>query len=87
MKNFSDLLATELSLEVMVNGQRARAGLHDNLKFQANDTVEIDGIEILPKYRYLAQDGVLSITGPFYGWLHSASGQGWLLEPYLTIIK
>lgn len=87
MKNFLDLLATELILEVTVNGQTSRAGLHDNLKFQANDTVTVDGIEILPRYHYLAQDGVLTITGPFYGWLHSASNQGWLLEPYLTITE
>ena len=82
MKNFSDLLATKLTLEVMVNGHAATAGLHENLKFQASDVVEIDGVEILPRYRYLAQDGVLTINEPFYRWLHSVSGQGWLLKPY-----
>ena len=26
-------------------------------------------------------------NGPFYGWLHVASNQGWLLTPHLATIK
>ena len=51
------------------------------LEFNANDTVTVDGTEILPKYQYLAVDGKLTITEPFYRWYHRVSGQGWLLTP------
>jgi hypothetical protein len=81
MKNFLDLLATELQLTVSVNNNISTAGLHDQLSFSASDTVTIDGIEILPKYSYHAHDNVLHITEPFYCWLHRVSGQGWLLTP------
>ena len=81
MKTFLDLLATKQQLEIQVNGEGSTKNLLDDLKFDVNDSVEIDGIEVLPKYHYLGKDGVLSIPGPFYGWLHTASGQGWLLKP------
>ena len=81
MKNFSELLATDLMLEVVVNGQLLSIGLHDSLIFCDTDTVIIDGIEILPKYNYLAKNGVLTIPEPFYRWYHRITGQGWLLEP------
>ena len=81
MKNFSELLATDLCLDVVVNGAQLSAGLHDCLSFNATDTVTIDGIEVLPKYSYLVDNGVLTIPEPFYRWYHRVSGQGWLLEP------
>ena len=52
MKTFSDLLATKLELCVVVNGQESSAGLLDLLTFNSDDTVVIDGIEVLPKYNY-----------------------------------
>jgi len=82
MKNFSELLATDLKLEVVINGNKTFAGLHDNLSFQSSDIVEIDGAEILPKYQYLTVDNRLTINEPFYQWYHRVSGQGWLLKPY-----
>lgn len=81
MKNFSDLLVTKLELNVAVNGTEHAASLHDTLSFSIDDIVVIDGIEILPKYSYMAADGKLIISEPFYRWYHRASGQGWLLEP------
>lgn len=81
MKTFSDLLATDYQLEVSVNGHSFSAGLHDDLQFVSTDTVIIDGVEVLPKYHYLAENGLLTINGPFYNWLHTVSGQGWLLRP------
>lgn len=81
MKNFSELLATELELTVVVDGVEHTAGLRDTLDFAANATVIIDNIEILPRYSYLAADGVLTINEPFYCWYHRVSGQGWLLQP------
>jgi hypothetical protein len=51
------------------------------LDFAATDTVIVDGVEILPRYQYLAVDGRLTITEPFYQWYHQVSGQGWLLKP------
>jgi len=81
MKNFSELLATDLHLEVTVNGNTLNRGLHDQLVFDANDTVTIDGLDILPKYNYLAENSVLTIAEPFYCWYHRVSGQGWLLAP------
>ena len=81
MKNFLDLLATKLLLEVTVNNQKTTAELKEKLKFQAVDLVEIDGIEILPKYQYLAVGGVLVIDELFYCWYHRVSGHGGLLVP------
>ena len=81
MNNFSELLATELKLNVVVNGLATDANLHDNLIFDAYDTVTIDGIEVLPRYHYLINNGTLTIAEPFYNWYHRVSGQGWLLTP------
>jgi hypothetical protein len=82
MKNFSELLATDLKLDVVINGTARSAGLHELLSFDAEDTVTVDSIEILPKYRHLASNGVLDINEPFYCWHHRISAQGWLLVPY-----
>jgi hypothetical protein len=81
MKTFLDLLATKQQLEIQVNGVKSSKDLLDDLEFRVDDQVQVDGIEVLPKYHYLSKDGVLGIPGPFYGWLHTASGQGWLLKP------
>ena len=81
MKTFLDLLATDYQLEISVNGRSFSAGLYDDLQFVSTDTVSIDGLEVLPKYHYLAENGTLNIKGPFYNWLHTVSGQGWLLKP------
>ena len=82
MKNFLDLLATELKLNVCVNGQSRVVDLHECLTLDATDTVTVDGIEILPKYSYLATTGKLVIEQPFYCWYHQVSAQGWLLTPH-----
>jgi hypothetical protein len=82
MKNFLELLATDLKLDIVVNGTVISAGLHEVLIFDTNDTVIIDNIEILPKYQYLADNGKLTISEPFYCWYHRLSGQGWLLTPH-----
>ena len=81
MKNFSELLATELMLDVVVNGIETQANLHDHMIFDANHTVTVDGVEVLPQYCYLANKGKLIIAEPFYNWYHRVSGQGWLLTP------
>ena len=81
MKNFLDLLDTDLELEVVINNERSSAGLHDRLVFDAKTTVSVDGIEILPRYQHLVENGVLNIAEPFYQWYHRVSGQGWLLKP------
>ena len=81
MKNFLDLLATELHLEVSINNTVYSVGWAMPLEFSANDSVTVDGIEILPKYQHLAVNGKLTITEPFYRWYHRVSGQGWLLTP------
>jgi hypothetical protein len=82
MKNFLELLATELKLNVVVNGIATTVNLHDNLIFNAGDTVIVDDVEILPQYRHLSVDGTLTISEPFYNWYHRGSGQGWLLNPH-----
>lgn len=81
MKNFSELLATDLQLEISVDGETLTAGLHDFLVFDTRHTVVVDGVEVLPKYNYLADNGMLTIAEPFYCWYHRVSGQGWLLKP------
>lgn len=82
MKNFYELLATDMNLDVVVNGVSSTAGLHDRLVFMGNAEVSIDGIEVLPRYWHLVQDGQLVINEPFYCWYHTVSGQGWLLTPH-----
>lgn len=81
MNNYLDLLAIESTLDVTVNGQHRQHDLQQPLKFNANDTVVVDGIEILPHYRHLVAGDSLEINEPFYCWYHRISGQGWLLEP------
>ena len=81
MKNFLDLLATELHLAVSINNTVYSVGWAMPLEFDASATVTIDGVEILPKYQNLAVDGKLTILEPFYRWYHRVSGQGWLLKP------
>lgn len=81
MKNFSELLDTKLELDITVNGFHYSADLLAPLSFAEDGFVEIDGIEILPRYRHLAENGMLSFNEPFYCWLHRVSGQGWLLTP------
>jgi hypothetical protein len=81
MKNFSDLLATELHLVVSINKTVYSVGWAMPLEFSANSTVTVDGVEILPKYQHLAVNDRLTISEPFYRWYHRVSGQGWLLTP------
>ena len=81
MKNYSDLLATKVQLTILVNGIETHAGLFDTSRLDSAQPTTINGYEILPKYHYLARDGILTIPGPFYSWLHEHSGQGWLLQP------
>lgn len=81
MKTFLDLLATNLELSVVVNNQEFSVGLHEPLKFNADQHVFVDGIEVLPKFWHLSKDGLLLIDEPFYSWYHRATNQGWLLEP------
>ena len=82
MKNFLDLLATNQTLTVSINGKIKTVGITDTLSFDADSQVTVDNIEVLPKYRYLAKDNVLTINKPFYQWYHIITGQGWLLMPY-----
>ena len=81
MKNFLQLLATDLELTVTVDNNTYQTDLHKHLAFDADSTVSVDGIDVLPKYRYLAVDGKLTINEPFYCWYHCVAGQGWLLKP------
>jgi hypothetical protein len=84
MKNFLELLATDLKLDVTVNGNQYKIGLYTSMAFDVNDLVFVDGIEILPRYQYLAKGNVLQISQPFYQWHHTASKQGWLLTPQIS---
>ena len=81
MKNFSDLLATELHLVISLNNTIYSVGWGTPMEFNATDKVIVDGEEILPKYQHLAINGQLTIPAPFYQWYHRVSGQGWLLTP------
>lgn len=81
MKNFLELLATDLKLNVVVDGVQSTHGLHDSMEFLADRSVHIDDIEILPRFWHLSKDGILQINEPFYQWYHRVSGQGWLLKP------
>lgn len=81
MKNFSDLLATDLTLEVCVDGVTTQWPLCAAMQFGIDHTVTVDGIEVLPRYSYLADNSQLHISIPFYQWYHAVSDQGWLLKP------
>ena len=81
MKNFLELLATDQTLSVVVDGKLSTKDLLAPLKFYADQHVVIDGLEVLPKFWHLSRDGLLSIDEPFYCWYHRATNQGWLLEP------
>jgi hypothetical protein len=81
MKNFSDLLATDQHLAVCVNSTVRSVVWGMPMEFDDTDAVTVDGVEILPKYQYLAVNGRLTISEPFYRWYHRVSGQGWLLTP------
>jgi hypothetical protein len=81
MKSFLDLQATELTLTVTIDGHTVQHGLLEPLTFDIDQTVFVDGIEVLPKYLHLALDQKLTINEPFYRWYHRVSGQGWLLNP------
>lgn len=81
MKNFLDLLDTDLELDIVVNGEHTAAGLQDFLVFDSGTEVSVDGIEVLPRYQHLVENGMLTIAEPFYQWYHRVSGQGWLLKP------
>ena len=83
MKNFLELLDTELFLEVECNGVYSKVPLLQPMNFDSNDSVVIDGIEVLPKFWHLSTNGVLNIDRPFYQWLHHATDQGWLLVPQM----
>lgn len=86
MKTFLDLLATDARLVVKIihstgMGEVLYLDLMDEIELKSNTTVTINDYEILPRYQYLAQDGILTIPAPFYSWYHDHSGQGWLLTP------
>jgi hypothetical protein len=70
MKNFLDLLVTDLKLHVVVNGNQYESDLHTPLTFNADDLVSVDGIEVLPRYRCLTGGSTLQISEPFYQWYH-----------------
>lgn len=82
MKNFLELLDTDLTLDIVINGRPTSAGLHDFLTFDKTDMITVDGIEVLPKYQHLTVNNILEIREPFYQWHHRISGQGWLLVPH-----
>lgn len=84
MKNFSDLLATDLKLHVIVNGNQYESELYTPLVFNADDLVTVDGIEVLPKYQHLANGNTLQISEPFFQWYHKVTEQGWLLTPQIS---
>jgi hypothetical protein len=81
MKNYLDLLAINANLIVITDGTETLYQLFDTIVLDSTKPTTINGYEILPKYQYLAHDGILTIPGPFYSWLHEHSGQGWLLRP------
>ena len=81
MKNFSDLLAIEPKLVVRTDNRIINMGIRDTIALDCTQPTTINGLEVLPKFSYLAHDGLLTIPAPFYSWYHEHSGQGWLLKP------
>jgi len=81
MNKFLELLDTDLKLTVVINNQEQMMDLHASLEFDADHVVTVDGIDVLPRYRYLSHNGVLTISESFYRWYHQVAGHGWLLTP------
>ncbi len=88
MKNFSELLATELliDIETAVDGKthRRTVPLLEIIKLEIPGNLTklaIDGFDAMPYTQ--CQDGIyyFEIDQPFYQWRHTVTGQGWLLKP------
>jgi len=90
MKNFLDLLATDLTIDIVVvaNDQidQYSVPLLEPIKIAvAGNLTEltIDGFDAIPFAWH--QDNVwhFEIDQPFYQWRHQITGQGWLLRPQM----
>lgn len=87
MNNFSDLLVTDIWIDIRISSAAGeillRWPLLVNLDIACRDpqSVQIDGMEVID-FGY-DHDGLWRITlhEPFYRWRHRITGQGWLLEP------
>lgn len=56
--------------------------------YDLDTVVYVDGNEIYPKFKSLAQHSAqqirFTITPTFYSWLHTATGRGWILYDHST---
>lgn len=82
MKTISELLATNQSLTITINGKSTEHPLLVPVKLKIDNgyqLVEIDGFEIKDWWGYMRDgDWYFDSTYPFYQWKHTITDQGWL---------
>jgi hypothetical protein len=88
MKNFSELLATELLINVETvvdhNVSQYCVPLLDPVKIQIHGNLtsfKIDNFDVMPFTWCQNNTWYFELDQPFYQWRHNITGQGWLLQP------
>lgn len=87
MKNFSELLATDIDLDVEVHtSQGVTRFCWPLLKpldfiFQDPQSVRVDGMELIEFGWYENDVWKIKHNEIFCRWRHHVTGQGWLLDP------
>lgn len=81
MKNFSELLATDLYLEIKTNGETTAHPLLDPVRIEIDGGYELTTIDDFEIKEWMGEvvDGVwVFCCDNFYQWKHQITGQGWL---------
>jgi len=81
MKNFSELLATELTLKIIINGKTIEQPLCDPVRIEIDGGYELTIIDDFEIKDWMGEivDGVWVFRcDNFYQWKHQATDQGWL---------
>jgi len=81
MKNFSELLATDLTLEIKTNGVSIKHPLLDPVRIEIDGGYQlttIDDFDIKDWMGQVIDDVWIFRCDNFYQWKHEITGQGWL---------
>lgn len=71
--------SAELAVDIPLLNNVSIKVYHDNVYLES---LQFDGWEARPQYGWeIDKVFVFETNQPFYHWLHTATGQGWLLEP------
>lgn len=81
MKNFSELLATDFTLEIKTNGETIEHPLLDPVRIEIDGGYELTTVDDFEIKDWMGEeiDGVWVFRcDNFYQWKHHITGQGWL---------